>query len=236
MDILVNRLRNLSGGRILDAATGRGNFIHILQQGFQSFDEILGIDYTDFSILEKVKESFPDERIKFMRMDAASIQSEDESFNTVCLSNSLHHLSDVEAVLSELMRVLKPGGTFIVNEMICDNQSPSSLTYVLMHHWWAKIDMALGKLHYETWPKQKLLNTIEALGLKNIELLEFNDSDDPMDHESLLSISKIIDEYIERAKPTETFKLFRQEGEEIRKRLFEVGVTAATQIIILGTK
>ncbi|MDF2524805.1 MAG: hypothetical protein K0R31_2446, partial [Clostridiales bacterium] len=63
-----------------------------------------------------------------------------------------------------------------------------------------------------------------------------NDPDDPMDEASLEGISKIIDEYIERAKPLQNFETFRQEGESIRKRLYEVGVNGATQVIIIGKK
>lgn len=236
MQILIDKLKTMSIDKVLDVATGRGNFIHFLQAGLRDYSSIIGIDFIDESILQKVKEGFPDERIQFVKMDASKIEYGDQSFDMVCLSNSLHHLKDVEVVLQEMFRVLKSGGIFIINEMICDNQNPSQMTYVLMHHWWAKIDMEIGKLHYETWPKQKVLDTAKNLGLKDIEVLEFNETDDPMDKESLEFISKIIDDYIERAKPLANFEAFRQEGEEIRKRLFEVGVNGATQVIVIGSK
>jgi ubiquinone/menaquinone biosynthesis C-methylase UbiE len=236
MQILLDKLKEMDGGKVLDIATGRGNFIHHLKDGFKDFETITGIDSIDESILEKVSSNFEDRRISFKRMDASNMDYSDGSFNTVCLSNSLHHLEDMDTVLKEAMRVLKPGGTFILNEMICDNQSPSQMTYVLMHHWWAKIDMDLGKLHYETFPKQKVLDIIDGLGLNSFSVYEFNDPDDPMDKESLQNISKIIDDYINRAKDLEKFEAYRLEGEEIRKRLFEVGVNAATQVIIIGKK
>lgn len=236
MQVLIYQLRKLSGGRVLDVATGRGNFIHYLAEGLKDFDSITGIDYIDESVLEQVSKSFQDSRIYFLRMDASKMEYPDSSFDIVTLSNSLHHLKDMNAVLQEIMRVLKPGGAFILNEMICDNQSPSQMTYVLMHHWWAKIDMELGKLHYETFPRQKVLDIVKGLNLSSYEVFEFNDPDDPMDKESLENISRIIDEYINRAKGLERFEAYRQEGEEIRKRLFEVGVKAATQVIVIGKK
>jgi ubiquinone/menaquinone biosynthesis C-methylase UbiE len=236
MDILIKKLNMLSGKRILDVATGRGSFIKLLQEGLHDYEEIIGIDNLETSILEKVSENFTDKRIKFMHMDACSIEFASESFDIVCLSNSLHHLKDIQTVLSEMTRVLKPGGILIVNEMICDNQIPAQMTYVLMHHWWAKIDVAQGKLHNETFPKQRILEIVDGLRLNDIEVLEFNDPDDPMDKESIESISNIIDEYIERAKPLNDFEVFKQEGETIRKHLFDFGVNGATQIIILGKK
>jgi ubiquinone/menaquinone biosynthesis C-methylase UbiE len=236
MDILIKRLNTVSGGKVLDVATGRGNFIKILQDGLKDFEEIIGIDCIDTSILDKVKENFTDKRIKFTQMNANKMDFEDHHFDTVCLSNSLHHLSDVQSVLKEMLRVLKPDGTFIINEMICDDQKPSQMTYVHMHHWWAKIDTAMGKLHFETFPKQLILDIANRMSLKDMEVLEFNDPDDPMDQASLEGISKIIDEYIERAKPLQNFEAFRQEGESIRKHLYEVGVNGATQVIIIGKK
>lgn len=236
MQVLLDKLKCIHGGKVLDVATGRGNFIHYLAEGLTDFESITGIDFIDESILEQVSRNFEDARICFRRMDASSMDYPSSSFDTVCLSNSLHHLEDLDLVLQEIMRVLKPGGTLILNEMICDNQSPSQMTYVLMHHWWAKIDMDMGKLHYKTFPRQKVLDIVRNLHLDSYETLEFNDSDDPMDKESLENINKIIDEYINRATSLENFEAYRLEGEEIRKRLFEVGVNAATQVIIIGKK
>lgn len=236
MQILLDTLNSISGGKVLDVATGRGNFIYYLKDGFKDFESITGIDYIEEEKLKQISESFLDTRISFQHMNASNISFPDKSFDTVSLSNSLHHLADMDAVLKEMLRVVKPGGTIILNEMICDNQSPSQMTYVLMHHWWAKIDMAMGKLHYETFPKKKVLDIVKGMNLTSYEVLEFNDPDDRMDKESLEGISKIIDEYIERAKALENFEALKQEGEEIRKHLFEVGVNGATQVIIIGEK
>jgi len=236
MQILIDYLKDISGGKVLDVATGRGSFIHYLTEGFLDFESITAIDSIDETILEQASKDFEDKRICFKHMDASKMDYLDESFDTVCLSNSLHHLKDMDTVLSEMMRVLKPGGTLIINEMICDNQSPSQMTHVLMHHWWAKIDTATGKLHYETLPKQRILDIVKGLGINNLEVLEFVDSDNPMDKESLESINKIIDEYIERAKPMKDFEAVKQEGEEIRKYLNKVGFNGATQVIVIGKK
>lgn len=236
MQILIDKLKNIYGGKVLDVATGRGSFIQYLTEGFKDFESITAIDNIDETILEQVSKNFEDKRIGFKRMDASKMDYPNESFDTVCLSNSLHHLKDMDAVLSEMLRVLKPDGTLIINEMICDNQSPTQMTHVLMHHWWAKIDTATGKLHYETLPKQKIFDIVKGMGINDFEVLEFADSDDPMEKESLESISKIIDEYLERAKPMKDFEAIKQEGEEIRKRIFEIGFNGATQVIVIGKK
>lgn len=236
MQILIDRLKSVSGGKVLDVATGGGSFIHNLTEGFLDFEAIIAIDNIDEEILDKASKNFPDARISFKHMDASKMDFPDDSFDTVCLSNSLHHLKDMDTVLSEMLRVLKPGGTLIINEMICNNQSPTQMTHVLMHHWWAKIDTAVGKLHNETLTKQRISDIVRSLGIKSLEVLEFTEPDETLSEEDMKELNKIIDDYIEKAKPMKNFEAIKQEGEEIRKRLYEIGFNGATQIIVIGKK
>ena len=46
-------------------------------------------------------------------MNAENLQFEDESFDTVCIPHSLHHLASINKVLAEMKRVLKKYGNFI---------------------------------------------------------------------------------------------------------------------------
>ncbi|NIV31266.1 MAG: methyltransferase domain-containing protein, partial [Anaerolineae bacterium] len=50
------------------------------------------------------------ERTDFIQMDAARLGFADESFDTVSISASLHHLADASPVFAEMGRMLRPGG------------------------------------------------------------------------------------------------------------------------------
>jgi SAM-dependent methyltransferase len=124
----------------------------------------------------------------------------DASFDTVSIANSLHHLADLPQALAEMCRVLKPGGLFIISEMYCDGQSEAQQTHVELHHWWAAVDTAQGITHYETFPRQRIVEIAEGLGLArwtyhDIAYLE----DDPHAAELLAELEPVIDRYIERA-------------------------------------
>ena len=107
----------IPGGRILDVATGNGNFVSFLLEGLPAFDEIVGID-TSEKAGTAFNETFKDQpHVRFEKMDAAKMDFPKASFDIVCISNSLHHMSDPEPVLDEMKRVLKPGGHFFVAEM-----------------------------------------------------------------------------------------------------------------------
>ena len=127
-------LGHLSGGRVLDIATGAGGFVQFLLDGLRDHGEIVGID-ANAERGEPFAAAFdgrPD--VRFEQMDAHRLAFADGSFDTVCVSNSLHHFADPAPVLAEMLRVLRPGGHLVVNEMYRDGQSETQATHVLLHH------------------------------------------------------------------------------------------------------
>ncbi|MGY5875884.1 MAG: class I SAM-dependent methyltransferase, partial [Candidatus Thorarchaeota archaeon] len=115
-----NRLQSMSGGRILDVGTQHGSFISTLMKSMRDYEEFVGIDILEEN-LEKARESFSDGPVKFELMNAEELSFDDESFDTVSISFSLHHLENVRAVLGEMVRVLKPEGHLIIQEMFSDD-------------------------------------------------------------------------------------------------------------------
>jgi ubiquinone/menaquinone biosynthesis C-methylase UbiE len=238
MEVLREKLSSLSGGRVLDVGTGRGYFIHTLTECFKDYDEMIGVDNCSDEKLQPARENFKDDsKVKFISMDAESLDFEDESFDTVCISNTLHHLADSTKVLNEMVRVLKPGGMLIVNEMYKDNQTDAQLTHVYMHHWWGEIDTASGVVHKETYTKQEITDIIKPLGLTEIEIVDHSNLDeDCKSDDTLKEIEQIINNCIERSKPLPNADTLIAKGDELRKRLNEFGWHNATQAIIICKK
>jgi len=223
----------VSGGRVLDVATGNGGFIHFLLEGLRDYEEILGIDTKD-GIESVFAEQFAGKPIHYQQMDAAQMEFEDTSFNTVCISNSLHHMPDVSRTLSEMMRVLKPGGTFIVSEMYRDNQTETQMTHVHLHHWWATVDQTQGIFHGETFRRDEIIELVVSLGLKEMRVQDvFEPEDDPHNPEILAQIDPVIERYIERANGHPDLQI---RGKELRQRLKEIGFDGATTLFIVGNK
>jgi SAM-dependent methyltransferase len=236
MEILKKRLKGIHGGRILDAATGRGNFISILVDSLEDYGEIIGIDSVDMPI-EAARANFKQDNIKFLRMDAGHMEFESCSYDMVCISNSLHHLPDLSGTLTEIKRVLKPGGLYIINEMYSDNQSEAQLTHVYMHHWWAEIDRGLGISRGNTFTRQEIVDIAGGLGFTNMEIFDFAwPEDDAKDEENIRAMTEVTNNYIEKAKGLPDIERLRQKGEELKKRLQCVGASGATQLIIIGIK
>ena len=121
-------LGEISGGRVLDVATGGGGFIHFLLDGLKDYAEIIGVDASERAA-KAFAESFAGKaNIRFEPMDAQHLDFADGWFDTVSVSNSLHHFEDAQAVLREMVRVLRPGGQLVLAEMYRDGQSETQMS------------------------------------------------------------------------------------------------------------
>ncbi len=226
-------LGTISGGRVLDVATGGGNFIHALMDDLKDYTEIIGID-NNKNAAAAFSEAFRKQKnIHFQLMDAHHLDFDDESFDMVCISNSLHHL-DAEVVLREMKRVLRPGGLLLVSEMYCDDQTETQMTHVLLHHWWAAVDRVNGVVHRETYTRQQLLDMVSALGLNDIATHDLSDlSEDPKSKDFIEQIEPVFESYIQRA---EGHPDLQTRGEELKVRVKEIGFHSATTLVAMGRK
>lgn len=225
-------LGDLSGGRVLDVATGAGDFVRFLLDGLRDHGEIVGVDVNP-ERGEAFAAAFGDRPdVRFEQMDAHRLAFPDSFFDTVCVSNSLHHVVDPAPVLTEMLRVLRPGGHLVVNEMYRDGQSETQITHVLLHHWWAAVGTLRGDVHRETYRRVEIVAIVEDLGLADLRLVDLVDPDeDPHDPEVVAELEAAIDRYVTLA---DGHPGLQQRGEELRVRLRAVGVRNATQLVAIG--
>jgi ubiquinone/menaquinone biosynthesis C-methylase UbiE len=227
-------LKHIPGGRILDVATGSGGFIHLLMNGLKDYTEIIGVDNNDIAALH-FADSFKEKTdIHFKKMDAHQLGFPDSSFDTVCLANSLHHFENPRVALQEMMRVLRPCGYFILAEMYRDRQTETQMTHVHLHHWWAAVDRINGGIHNETFLREEINAFLTQLELKSLALYDLSDiGENPKNVENLTELDLVIDQYIQRAAG---HPILQDRGEELRKRLKEIGVHSAASLFAVGTK
>jgi SAM-dependent methyltransferase len=225
---------DVSGGRVLDVGTGRGGFVDELIAELKDYDEIIGIDI-DGDLGEGFAKRFADHpRVRFQQTDALSLPFEDDSFDTVSVAGSLHHLSDPQIGLREMMRVLRRGGHLIVVEMYRDGQSKTQQTHVMLHHWWAAIDRLADTPHRETYTRGDVIDLINALDLSELTIRDESYLDeDPKDPEQLAQLESSIDTYLDRAAGHADLLAL---GAELRERLRRIGLHWATVLVALGEK
>ena len=96
-------LRSEFGGRLLDVGCGTGFIIDIAAD---LFDHVKGIDLTP-AMLERVAAR---PNVEVFCGDAAALPFAAGDFDVVSAYSFLHHLQDLEPVLREVHRVLRPAG------------------------------------------------------------------------------------------------------------------------------
>lgn len=247
-----SELGSISGGKVLDVATGAGDFIDTLMKTLKEYDCFVGIDISKKD-LESAKKRFRDKPVKLMEMNAESLEFDDNSFNMTCMAYSLHHLERTDKVLAEMRRVLKPGGNFIIQEELFDgNQTEAQKTNLLQHAWEAQIDSLLGETHKTTLTKHKIEEIIGNLQLKPVEILEsahpveclfckkkIKCIEDPKNQERIDGSIREIDSNLKRLKeiadPEARVRLGKM-GEELKERNRKFGNAPPSVLFAIGRK
>lgn len=235
MDPLTDKLRPLSGGRIIDIATSHGGFLQLLVDSFKDYTEAVGID-TAADRIEIARERC-DGAMQFEVMNAENVEYEDKSFDTVGIRHSLHHLTEIPPVLAEMMRVLKQGGLFLICEVF---QSPETLrdnSQRHLHHWWAEVDRALGVPHFETFTKEQILDIIRPLGLKEVDVFEYHEEyEEAQNREIVKQMIAISNDCIEKLKENKGPSGLIDKGNELIERFGRLGFTDESALYIMGRK
>ncbi len=130
--------------RILDVATGTGDLaINLAKTGAS---EIIGLDISAGMLAvgtNKVNTKKLDQIISMVKGDGESLPYPDGYFDAITVAFGVRNFEDLEQGLSEIYRVLKPGGIFVVLETSVPTKTPYKQGYKLYS---SKILPLIGKI------------------------------------------------------------------------------------------
>jgi demethylmenaquinone methyltransferase/2-methoxy-6-polyprenyl-1,4-benzoquinol methylase len=114
----IKQLSNLAPKKILDVATGTAD-VALMASGILRPEKIVGIDISE-GMLEvgrkKIEKAGLQHIIELLNGDSETINFEDSSFDAVTVAFGVRNFQHLEKGLSEIYRVLKPGGKLVVLE------------------------------------------------------------------------------------------------------------------------
>ena len=117
MEQFQQKVKSLRGGQVLEIGCGSGAFTNILLTHLQGITEYVATD-PDMSAIRVASGLIHHQYVRFEEMRGENITYPNSRFDTVCVSNSLHHVQDVSRVFAEMARVLKTGGLLLSRKFI----------------------------------------------------------------------------------------------------------------------
>jgi len=108
--------------RVLELATGPGL---IAKKVAASSESMIA---TDFSVkmIQEARKGYNPPNLSYEQVDATDLPYSNACFDVVIISNALHIIPSSEDVLSEIKRVLKPGGVLIAPNFIHSSKNKRS--------------------------------------------------------------------------------------------------------------
>ena len=105
---------------ILDMATGTGDFAIALARKSPAGGRITGIDITSEMLagcMHKIEKKGLTEKISLMHGDCENLPFDDGKFDAVTAGFGVRNFENLEKGISEMFRVLKPGGKAVILEL-----------------------------------------------------------------------------------------------------------------------
>ena len=97
------------GENVLDVGCGTGNLTRKILERLNDAGRVTAVDVSDHMV-ELAREKNRDSRASFLVADVTDLPLEDAGLDRVICFSMWPHVSEPEAALNELNRVLKPGG------------------------------------------------------------------------------------------------------------------------------
>jgi demethylmenaquinone methyltransferase/2-methoxy-6-polyprenyl-1,4-benzoquinol methylase len=121
---------------MLDIATGTGDFAIMAAQMLKP-QQLIGADISEGMMdigRKKVKAQGLDEIISFAKEDCLALSYDDASFDAVTAAFGIRNFADLDKGLSEMCRVLKPGGHLSIVELTTPVSFPMKQLFHIYSH------------------------------------------------------------------------------------------------------
>ncbi len=167
--------------QVLDIATGTGDLaINLAQTGAS---KIVGLDLSEGMLAvgrKKIADKKLSAKIEMTQGDSEDLPFEDNSFDAITVAFGVRNFENLEKGLQEILRVLKPGGVFVILETSVPTKFPFKQGY---NFYTKNLLPLIGKLFSKdqdaysylsesaaAFPYgEKLNNILRKIGFKDVE-------------------------------------------------------------------
>lgn len=148
-----------------DLGSGRGSDVIRMAEEVGETGFAFGIDISD-GMLKKAQKNADKLRVqnvKFIKSTLEEIELPDETVNLVISNCTINHARDKFKTWSEINRILKKGGRFVVSDIYSSEEVPEE---------YRNDPVAVAECWAGATTKDDYLETLQKVGFKNIDIIE----------------------------------------------------------------
>jgi demethylmenaquinone methyltransferase/2-methoxy-6-polyprenyl-1,4-benzoquinol methylase len=128
------------GDRVLDVATGTGDLAIELAKRVMPGGEVVGSDFSE-GMLEHARAKAPE--LRWELGDALALPYADDEFQAATVGFGARNFGDLQQGITEMARVVKPGGKVVVLEITTPTKPPLSTFFRV---WFDRVIPLVGKV------------------------------------------------------------------------------------------
>jgi ubiquinone/menaquinone biosynthesis C-methylase UbiE len=155
-----------SGRRLLEVGCGLGDDASTLAKMIAPTGAVVGIDGSRGMIEAAQERHGGVEELSFAVANAAALPFDDASFDGCRIDRVLMHIGDPSAVIREMARVLRPGGTLVAFdndwETLTVDSDDRKVTRIVLNAWCDRFPSG--------WIGRKIARLLEDAGLRDVRV------------------------------------------------------------------
>jgi ubiquinone/menaquinone biosynthesis C-methylase UbiE len=151
------------GETVVDLGCGRGRDVLRAGAAVGPSGRAVGVDASE-DMLERARAGVPAEagNVRFLRSDLAALDLPDGCADAVISNCAINHAPDKVAVYREIARVLRPGGRFVVSDVVSEGVVPEEV----------RADpVAWAECYGGAVPEADYLEAVRRAGLREVTVL-----------------------------------------------------------------
>ncbi len=229
-------LENACIGHLLDVATGKGEFLRFVLDSVASFDSATGLEPSKESLVVAKNRLFP-YKVDLVLGNVRKIPFEENYFDFVTVSNSIHHFEQPVKSIQSMMRVLVSGGRLLINETVCDGLNPAQESHLEYHTLKSDIDTANGIYHRHSYTRQEIFDLVREAHVDVEKIIIAADEPALLNSkEKIWQFSHIIDDMIASVGDLPQKHSFESRGWALKEKIMEDGFQLPPQVTMIAYK